>query len=1673
MDDEMKKFLTDNFRVGQQICLTCNDGSQIKGKVSEFRESMFIVEASGVMKSLRYSFIAACDVIVASAEPLSQLSTTSKQEQPSVMTSPQPSVTPSQTPKQGQLTDFDRSRDKLCGVIRSGNANYGFILADVADDSLSKSLASPFVSWKWSLVSFEEFSVQGSLSAKNIRALPSASAPKPKDEARSSTFSEPKWYKSDLPYDLKQAWNEYKKSALSGSQFEQRLHTLLNEFQNNKMFEEALDLLNDVKVKSNLPEEKIDNDRISILDRSRQNDALLKDLLLKRAKKSNVNGNISSYMADMTKVGRLHYDNAEYGDAVRQYKKCLESMNAYGKIMGGERRRALENSINRALATCYSATGFKDDAVQTASVPDVNEAKKSPSVVSKNDKSTPATIPEGITTLEELLNGISIDKQIGQSQKSEKPTIIRPALESKPTPPEIEAETTLKLYETWDAENPPLKNAASKEKATAMLDKNIECNHDSVRELVDILLEEASKTPITGAFLPAALARAVVLTKAFALKNTTASEHDSYVKLYTQLLLATDAPLETRDYSDIALGAAFDGDDLCTSLYIAALLRALFMPSSENYGVTVKPNDSIMDYIRGFSKSLGLVFDVLVGMRDFTPGCFSVQLLMRMCDDTDMRNREQQLADDAEILKHVPAYANYPNSTPFFATCFGNDSSLGRSMSIIAARDTGQFDFVKDAYENISDDVDKFIKVEWNEAINAKRAKSKQAEGRLLGQVRNHIQKRLDVMKAWLDLNSNAAIAPDDIAARHMNAAKEKILTLIPSALRETEEEHKNAGTPVIYMLKRVLKTLEKGMLPPDEYAFTDMLRTCFIELDFDGAPQLGRFDQVPGFESWQNALKHIASPQLSLSEVLRRIADANEKNYYDNIGSAILIDRLGTPTGTTKWEKFRSDAEKVAESDQNRFRADMTVAYRYGRIAEASEERILLMEEKFYLELWKNSNFAHYRLFLGVLREHLENETICIGEKFRESFESLRYGMGTIKNDATDPHSLLTAILKKLENREYRVAEDYIGRWTAGERFLTIDEIITENDAFGDFLDAYDKLREQCLKYKDKSSHIADWGYKIALDAIDAANKIPGAAGENVGKRNLDNIKDLLNGWPAKKDKVTERTLITLFKHLALEARNAERLNYDISNGVVFQLKIEKTPKDLPDYSHPIARFGTETPSAFYVVCLFGTVHPSQIVDNIRKLNLGSDTIVLLNSASMTRKNRQELADLSRKETQLNAFLFVDQTLLLYLATLDMSVRLSTLLKCTLPYTFYQPFSEGSGHIADEMFFGRRDELKRILDPRGASLVYGGRQLGKSALMARAESRANNPDKKEYAVLVTVNKANSAETLQAIVSKMTETKLINKAYRTWKGLFSALRALFDKETGTVERLLLLVDEADVFLEGDRSDGYRILGELNKLKNDTANRFKFVFAGLHHVARTSAAIDNNGIGPQIGDALCIKPMSPNDARNLLMRPLLYLGFHMDSDKIDSILAHTNYYPGTLQLVGNTLVRRISEDYALYYSADRGNPPCDIQDEALSDILASEDVVRRIKNMLDITLKADENGGYEAIAHILALLYYETEENEYIADGYSLKDIIKAASEWNITRKVTNETNEYSMERDFENLLDEMVEMGVLWKSVKSSNAPVVYRLRRNNFLGNIGDTDSVLDWLGSAAQDAR
>ena len=272
---------------------------------------------------------------------------------------------------------------------------------------------------------------------------------------------------------------------------------------------------------------------------------------------------------------------------------------------------------------------------------------------------------------------------------------------------------------------------------------------------------------------------------------------------------------------------------------------------------------------------------------------------------------------------------------------------------------------------------------------------------------------------------------------------------------------------------------------------------------------------------------------------------------------------------------------------------------------------------------------------------------------------------------------------------------------------------------------------------------------------------------------------------------------------------------------------------------------------------------------------------------------------------------------------------------------------------------------------------------------------------------------------------------------------------------GTISGMLLLIDEADDFLAAISGDDYLPLQPLVDLKRESKNHFKFVLAGLHNVCRAKNATARNGIFGQLGQPLCVKPLSPTDALQLISRPLRYLGFQVDRyPHLETILTNTNYYPSILQFFGYTLVQTMTSQYGKYYRAVDGNPPYTLKKEQLGAILNSADLNNSIKDKFRWSLELDPR--YFMLARCITMLYHENNGEPTSSQlGFSIEQIMDMVAVLEI------HCLEHETIANVTILLDEMVDMGILSRPNETEKR---YRLRRKSFINIIGaDVDPLLN----------
>ena len=389
--------------------------------------------------------------------------------------------------------------------------------------------------------------------------------------------------------------------------------------------------------------------------------------------------------------------------------------------------------------------------------------------------------------------------------------------------------------------------------------------------------------------------------------------------------------------------------------------------------------------------------------------------------------------------------------------------------------------------------------------------------------------------------------------------------------------------------------------------------------------------------------------------------------------------------------------------------------------------------------------------------------------------------------------------------------------------------------------------------------------------------------------------------------------------------------------------------------------------------------------------------------------------------------FLTVDTTLLLYLASLP-SNWLRTFFDCTLPFSAAEPFVTGTaGLVPPELFYGRAKDRESIMDRFGSCFVYGGRQLGKTALLRSASALFDRPDVGQLARWVDlkardVGVAHGADHIWNVIWEVfknlgviEEARRIPK--RTDEAAKIAMSAVGEWIGGSTDRrILLLLDEADPFLAADSENDFRESVRLKGAMDDTERKFKVVFSGLHNVLRTTERA-NHPLA-HFGEPICVGPLLHNgeweQARALIGQPLAAVGCVFEKDSLTThILAWTNYYPSLIQLFGAELVNHLR-------GAAGRTVPYKVNMNDINAVWANENLRVAILDKFRLTLNLDER--YLVTACALA---FELQDKYPVpSSGLLQQELFDSVFTW------WPEGFEIS-DREFGGLLGEMQGLGVL------------------------------------------
>ena len=1037
-------------------------------------------------------------------------------------------------------------------------------------------------------------------------------------------------------------------------------------------------------------------------------------------------------------------------------------------------------------------------------------------------------------------------------------------------------------------------------------------------------------------------------------------------------------------------------------------------------------------------------------------------------DLTDLRNKASVMYEKHVNSSKVPIQSKrHKRFEQTYWLIFDEKESLAFSLDTVKNDNIDNTDYISDwlndtfikkgkkiASQNISPElIEKYMDENWKKADEAMSLEkhSSPLMDPLRSQLSQIIKSDLEIVCDWVRLHQEYEPEHDD-AYDYYESNKNKLQEIADDALKNVRkhlEKVKDSSSKA--GLRVLLRTIDeicrklKGTysLSEHKYFYADFLRTNYVMVDHSYMPELSQdIPLVKGMELTERIRKHANSKNIP------SYADYLNEYCEDNYGtSRLIINFLKEITGSEpEIVNTIDEAERQASTDFNTnvypgFVNNLELRQSYGQLDEDDgyKERILDLVGRWKIWADETHNYGFVRSLISNIVPEIEEKSIKRGEETTKQLEAM---IASNKDFAAEHEDYIDSIRNVINDQNYLVAEDMMNHFYSKD--VSDDSEYPREDYLADFLRQYDGIYKRIgTSGQNLSSFIRD----------NDINKLK-------TRQDQKEAKILKTNWPGQSAIITQEKLQAILKSLGFDVKSITLVSGNIH---YFTVKLAKPPvESIDSYGHPIHAFGSKaTLQGFRVVWMPGLNSDDDIMDKCNALGMTRNTLIFAD-CKLQIDQKRALARKMKKAGASYVCAVIDRVLYMYLVCNYSRAKIRKMLMETMmPYAYYQPYVYDSATIMPpEMFIGRKDELESIKNPEGANIVFGGRQLGKSALLRKAKIDIDYDTNGDRAVLIDIKGLDYQKTAQKIAETLFDEKIIKDelpATVDWSDISRALKKALNNVNTKINYLLLMLDEADYFIDSCESVNYSPFDQLKDVQlNVDPGRFKFVVAGLRNVMRfkNDMAVSNNSVLMHL-DSITVMPFKTQDAKMLLEEPLYYLGFRFNDEKthlVPMIMATANYFPGLIQMYCAKLIETLKDQYAGYNEND--TPPYDVNEELIQKVLADSDFQEQIRNKFMMTLKMGDDDFYYILALIIAYLNRSSTKGE----GCSAEDILQVAQEFN-----TKRFNQMSIEQ-INALLIEMCEMNILRMTFENGNNSK-YLFSRYNYNSMMGNQKEIEDQL--------
>ena len=1086
----------------------------------------------------------------------------------------------------------------------------------------------------------------------------------------------------------------------------------------------------------------------------------------------------------------------------------------------------------------------------------------------------------------------------------------------------------------------------------------------------------------------------------------------SFKDEYLQLAYAVNDPLAACTYNSDQIANTYLADG-CehNSYYLAAAILRNFYSNQCLYDYAI---DSMMD---SFAEDKLLVsndklkhlIDILrmfkkehhCGMGKFADYKKSdIAALKAKLDVFAQKAAEQKKLASEQSYNVAITNARFAKTLEYL---FRGNSDLASFLDMIAEKEKDEAaielmkqylleHFIKEnapvAVENINiNKVDELIDIAWDVAGNMIRNKKKTSK--LVSGPRVNLRHRLEeigklICEYLVVVEQINNADEDDKAYPAYQKAYKTTSKLFQEIIAEYGAEAKQADKDYGYKLV-LIQTLKdvyakmKGDNPEftGKYFYLPFLGDSHVLLNANYQPEYRDVKELPAMGILARIEKHAFEGSDPLVDLQVRLNGIKE-NDEDIVQSIISDDNYGSlrlltgyinnqqPEFEAEFMKFYKVAmaldlaKKQAKKEFEDFSDELALFQSYGQIDNTEENKkeiILQTAGLLYEAAQEDDNYGFFKKVLVEFKNKIQRDAVVQGDALKQNLDNFLQAHQELKeNEVAD--KLIERIRQCIDSQKYSSAEELLNR-LENDDYESLQELEMK-DYLQDFLNHYNNYIKSVAN-NDKTLRAQVKPYRTANKDTRAAER-------------------LLNAWPKGNNDIKPDELLS---SLGFKLANVAEMDKVDGKFPSFFVKLQKALGGrVNNYNHPVPAFGSlgET-DGFRIVFIFGAYDAERLVEIFHNIGDEKHTLIILDYA-LKESARRRLALLVKGKANCKIFAVLDRVVLKYLYD-NYSEQTITkqLLHIIMPFAYYQPYvAESSKPMPSELFIGRKEELKKIKDVNGVNIVYGGRQLGKSALLMKAKKDIDKNESGDRAVYIDIKGRNYTETALKISEELVISDILEEKDITsdWRKLAMSIRMRLKNADKPIHYFLLLLDEADAFLDSCKDVQYKPFDALKDIQAVGEGRFKFVVAGLRDVLRFEheAALNDNSVLPQLS-SMTVKPFKYAEAKELLEYPLSYLGFRFRDDVetdtlVSAILSHTNSFPGMLQLYCTKLIEAMKNGYAGYKEAS--TPPYYVSEDHIKKVLGEDNLQEEIRQKFFITLTVGSDNYYLLIAMITAYLY---------------------------------------------------------------------------------------------------